>query len=98
MARWSIRKKVGSEVRQWEANQVGSVQTSLMAQWLRIHLPIQGTQVGSQVQEDPTCHWAVKPVATTPKFHDSTACTLQQQPPLQWEAHAPQPERAVPTH
>ena len=29
--------------------------TSLVAQWLRIHLPMQGTQVQCLVQEDPTC-------------------------------------------
>ena len=33
-----------------------------MVQWLRIHLPMQGTQVQSQVQEDPTCHGAAKPM------------------------------------
>ena len=36
--------------------------TSLVAQWLRIHLPMQGTQVRSLVWEDPTCHEATKPV------------------------------------
>ena len=36
--------------------------TSLVAQWLRIHLPMQGTQVRALVQEDPTCHRATKPV------------------------------------
>ena len=36
--------------------------TSLVAQWLRIHLPMQGTQVRALVQEDPTCHGATKPV------------------------------------
>ena len=36
--------------------------TSLVAQWLRIHLPRQGTQVQALVREDPTCHGAVKPV------------------------------------
>ena len=30
--------------------------TSLVAQWLRIHLPMQGTQVPFLVREDPTCH------------------------------------------
>ena len=29
--------------------------TSLVAQWLRIRLPMQRTQVRSLVQEDPTC-------------------------------------------
>ena len=35
---------------------------SLVAQWLRIRLPMQGTQVRSLVREDPTCHGATKPV------------------------------------
>ena len=36
--------------------------TSLVAQWLRIRLPLQGTQVRALVWEDPTCHRATKPV------------------------------------
>ena len=32
-----------------------------MVQWLRIRLPMQGTQVQSLVREDPTCHGATKP-------------------------------------
>ena len=32
-----------------------------MVQWLRIHLPVQGTQVLFLVQEDPTCCGATKP-------------------------------------
>ena len=36
--------------------------TSLVAQWLRIHLPIQGTQVQALVWEDPMCRGATKPV------------------------------------
>ncbi|KAJ8786102.1 hypothetical protein J1605_006536 [Eschrichtius robustus] len=35
---------------------------SLVAQWLRICLPTQGTQVRALVQEDPTCHGATKPM------------------------------------
>ena len=35
---------------------------SLVAQWLRICLPTQGTQVRALVREDPTCHGAAKPV------------------------------------
>ena len=35
--------------------------TSLVAQWLRIWLPMQGTGVRSLVQEDPTCRGATKP-------------------------------------
>ena len=29
---------------------------SLVVQWLRIHLAMQGTQVPSLVREDATCH------------------------------------------
>ena len=36
--------------------------TSLVAQWLRIRLPMQGTQVRALVREDPTCRGATKPV------------------------------------
>ena len=38
------------------------VRASLVAQWLRIRLPMQGTQVRALVWEDPTCHGATKPV------------------------------------
>ena len=36
--------------------------TSLVAQWLRIRLPMQGTRVRALVREDPTCRGATKPV------------------------------------
>ncbi|XP_054939417.1 transmembrane protein 222-like isoform X1 [Physeter macrocephalus] len=36
--------------------------TSLVAQWLRICLPVQGTQVRSLVLEDTTCRGATKPL------------------------------------
>ena len=35
---------------------------SLVVQWLRIHLPMQGTRVRALVREDPTCRGASKPV------------------------------------
>ena len=34
--------------------------TSLVAQWLRVCLPMQGTRVLALVREDPTCHGATK--------------------------------------
>ena len=34
----------------------------LVAQWLRIHLPVQGTRVRALVREDPTCRGATKAV------------------------------------
>ena len=36
--------------------------TSLVAQWLRIRLPMQGTGVRALVWEDPTCRGATKPM------------------------------------
>ena len=36
--------------------------TSLVVQWLRICLPMQGAWVRALVQEDPTCRGATKPV------------------------------------
>ena len=35
---------------------------SLVAQWLRICLPMQGARVRALVREDPTCRGATKPV------------------------------------
>ena len=35
---------------------------SLVAQWLRIRLPVQGTWVRALVWDDPTCRGATKPV------------------------------------
>ena len=38
---------------------------SLVVQWLRIRLPMQGSRVRALVWEDPTCHGATGPVSTT---------------------------------
>ena len=81
--------------------------TSLVAQWLRICLPMQGTWVRALVWEDPTWHRATKPLC-----HNYWACALeptshnywahaprahapQQEKPPQWEAHASQ-QRVAP--
>ena len=45
---------------------------SLVAQWLRIRLPMQGTWVRALVREDPTCCGATKPVR-----HNYWACEPQ---------------------
>ena len=75
---------------------------SLVAQWLRICLSMQGTWVWALVREDPTCRGAGKPVrhnyracALEPTSHNywahmPRACALQQEKPSQWEARAPQ--------
>ena len=36
---------------------------SLVVQWLRIRLPMQGTQVRALVWEGPTCRGATRPVS-----------------------------------
>ena len=46
--------------------------TSLVAQWFRIHLPMQWTRVRSLYREDATCGGATKPVR-----HNYWACTLE---------------------
>ena len=64
---------------------------SLMAQWLRVRLPMQGPQVQALVQEDPTCRGATKPRepqllsprATTTEARMPRACALQQEKPPQ---------------
>ena len=53
-------------------------------QWLRIHLPTQGTWVWALVQEDPTCHGATKPMC-----YNYWACALEPASHSYW-AHAPQ--------
>ena len=83
-------------------NKCPKLGTSLVAQWLRIRLSMQGTQVRALAQEDPTWRGATKPVhhnywacALEPSSHNYWSCTPrahapQQEKPLQWEAHAPQ--------
>ena len=36
---------------------------SLVVQWLRVRLPLQGARVRAQVREDPTCRGAAGPVS-----------------------------------
>ena len=60
--------------------------TSLVAQWLRTRLPMQGTQVWALVQEDPTCHGATKPVC-----HNYWACALEPTSHNYWSHHAKSP-------
>ena len=62
--------------------------TSLVAQWLRIRLPMQGTQVRALVREDPTCRRATKPVC-----YDYWACTLE---PASHNYWAPVPQLLKP--
>ena len=62
--------------------------TSLVAQWLRIRLPMQGTQVRAPVREDPTCRGATKPAR-----HNYWACAL-----LSLRSRACEPQLLKPVH
>ena len=57
---------------------------SLVAQWLKIRLPMQRTQVGALVREDPTCRGATKSVR-----QNYWACALEPASHNYW-AHVPQ--------
>ena len=75
---------------------------SLVVQWLRIRLPMQGTRVQALVWEDLTCRRAIKPVC-----HSYWACTLgpashnywvngpQLLKPVRLEPCAPQQEKPL---
>ena len=52
---------------------------SLVAQWQRIHLPMQETRVQSLIQEDPTCQGAAKPMC-----HNYWACALKPRSRNSW--------------
>ena len=54
---------------------------SLVAQWLRICMPVQGTRVWALVWEDPTCRGASGPVSHNYRACASGACAPQQESP-----------------
>ena len=54
---------------------------SLVAQWLRICLPMQGTRVRALVWEDPTRHGATRPMSHNYWACASGACAPQQERP-----------------
>ena len=58
----TVTKKAAESVRTHTINKIVEYGTSLVAQWLRICLPMQGTWVQALVWEDPTCRGATKPV------------------------------------
>ena len=77
--------------------------TSLVVQWIRIHLLIQGTQVWSLVWEESMCRRATKPVHQDFWTCVPRARAPQQEKRPQWEAWtrprgvapvSPQPEKA----
>ena len=54
---------------------------SLVAQWLRVCLPMQGTRVRAVVWEDPTCRGATEPMSHNYWACASGACAPQQERP-----------------
>ena len=79
-----------------ESHQDFQLGTSLVVQWLRIHLPVQRTQVRSLTWEDSICHRATEPMCRNCWAGVPGACSLQQERPSQWEASAPQPKSSSP--
>ena len=73
-----------------------------MVQWIRICLPVQGTQVQSLAWEDSTCRGAPKPerhnywagVLKLLKPACPRVCALQQETPPQWNPRTLQLERS----
>ena len=70
-------------------NYLKASRASLVAQWLRVCLPMQGTRVRALVWEDPTCLGATGPVSHNYWACMSGACAPQRERPRQWEARAP---------
>ena len=62
---------------------------SLVAQWLGVRLPVQGTRVRAPVWEDATCRGAARPVSHNYWACASGACAPQRERPWQREARAP---------
>ena len=63
---------------------------SLVVQWLRIHLVIQGAQLQSLIQEDPTCFRTAKPMYHNYWSLYALESVFCNEKPLQWEAYTPQ--------
>ena len=92
---WELQSRAHRAGTRWPVLKSYGVGTSLMVQWIRIHLPMQGTWVQSLVLEDSTCRGAPKPVshdywdsAETTEAREPRACALQQEKSWQWEALA----------
>ena len=88
--REKIQETFNKDLEELKSKQTGA---SLVAQCLRICLPMQGRWVQALVREDPTCHGATKPVR-----HNYGACNLEPASHNYW-ARVPQllkPERLEP--
>ena len=61
VVRWmDLKTVIQSEVSQEEKNKYHMLGASLVAEWLRIRVPIQATWVRSLARDDPTCRTATK--------------------------------------
>ena len=87
-SRWTVRNNcTESKSFPEKADQSWNPGTSLVAQWLTIRLPMQGTGVQALVREDPTCRRATKPMrhnywsprATTTEACMPRACAPQRE-------------------
>ena len=63
---------------------------SLVAQWLRICLTMQGTRVRALVWEDSTCRGATKPCATLLSLHATITEPVHLEPMLRNKQKPPQ--------
>ena len=89
---FSLKWKKRNETKLWSMKKTTTKEdilnyfhrTSLVAQWLRICLPKEGTRVRALVREDPTFCRATKPVR-----HNYWACALEPTSHNYW-AHMPQ--------
>ena len=75
---------ITSYLSEWLSSKRTQIGASLVVQWLRIRLSMQGTWVRALVREDPPCRGAPKPVR-----HNYWAGTLEPASHNYW-AHAPQ--------
>lgn len=80
--------------------QITHQEVSLVAQWSRVHLPMQETWVQSLIQEDPTCHGATELVchscwtcAPKPANHNHWAHAWQLLKPPHPRTRAQRPEK-----
>ena len=77
------KKTPNNLIKKWAAG------ASLVAQWLGVCLPVQGTRVRALVWEDPTCRGAAGPVSHDYWACASGACAPQRERPQWWEARTP---------
>ena len=105
---WRFLKKTKYRTTRWSSNPTPGhisrenhnskryMRASLVAQWLRICLPMQGTQVRALAWEDPTCRGATKPVRHNYWACASGASAPQRETLRQWEARAHRDEEWSP--